>query len=136
MPAILADQCKREKRGKVLAGGDEWDPGGAERGEARVWELRRARRGEKGTLRFFTHSQYCVHSAASPSGLGEGRSSQRGIEKPECPLFHLTDVLLAFRRRSPADSAAGSSAPPGSRSAPPAGAPWTLSELDSSHRWE
>ena len=134
MPAILADQCKREKRGKVLAGGDEWDPGGAERGEARVWELRRARRGEREGRRQSQHLP--AGTAASPSGLGEGRSSQRGIEKPECPLFHLTDVLLAFRRRSPADSAAGSSAPPGSRSAPPAGAPWTLSELDSSHRWE
>src|SRR5712691_1847326 len=30
------------------------------------------------------------------------------------------DVLMAFRRRSPDDSAVGHSAPPGSRSAPPA----------------
>ena len=32
---------------------------------------------------------------------------------------HYPDVLRTFRRRSPADSAAGSSAPPGSHAAPP-----------------
>jgi len=36
------------------------------------------------------------------------------------PVASYPDVLRSFRRRSPADSAAGSSAPPGSRSAPPA----------------
>ncbi|HZC66989.1 MAG TPA: glutamine--tRNA ligase/YqeY domain fusion protein, partial [Nitrospirales bacterium] len=34
---------------------------------------------------------------------------------------HHPDVLLAFRRRSPADPAVGHSAPPGSHAAPPAG---------------
>ena len=33
---------------------------------------------------------------------------------------HYPDVLRTFRRRSPADSAVGSSAPPGSHAAPPA----------------
>src|SRR2546430_17517520 len=36
---------------------------------------------------------------------------------------HHPDVLRSFRRRSPADSAVGSSAPPGSHAAPPAPAP-------------
>src|SRR5207302_11328698 len=37
-----------------------------------------------------------------------------GVLSPSHP-----DVLMTFRRRSPADSAAGHSAPPGSHSAPP-----------------
>src|SRR5206468_12319241 len=50
-----------------------------------------------------------------PAGVG----GDRGTVRARVLSPHHPDVLRAFRRRSPADSAVGSSAPPGSHAAPP-----------------
>ena len=55
-----------------------------------------------------------VGAGLIPARLGSGLPMVR-VLSPSHP-----DVLMAFRRRSPDDSAGGRSAPPGSRSAPPA----------------
>src|SRR5207253_9702135 len=57
--------------------------------------------------------------------LRHRRDDRNQAPRPESVLTrvlspHHPDVLRAFRRCSPADSAAGSSAPPGSHAAPPA----------------
>src|SRR5947209_5460075 len=50
---------------------------------------------------------------------GEGERRRRRRSKRVLSLCH-PDVLRSFRRRSPADSPVGPSAPPGSHTAPPA----------------
>src|SRR6266704_2564659 len=62
---------------------------------------------------------------------GRSRTAGPVAQQPGNPLLftqvlsaHHPDVLRAFRRRSPADSAVGSSAPPGAHAPPPAPPPY------------
>src|SRR3989454_5414074 len=80
------------------------------------------RNGRQRTCRAASHPCPAGRSGSWPSLARGGQqcTCRHYTQRKRVLSPHHPDVLRSFRRRSPADSAVGSSAPPGSHAAPPA----------------